>query len=436
MGQRLRTFEQWLEVVSPEYSWRWPHLVYIRQFLEQMSAGEIEKLALFMPPRHVKSEMVTIRYPVYALEQDPSRRIIVGAYNQTLAEKFTRRSRRLAQGRIPLSSERKRAGDWETLAGGGMRAVGVGAGVTGHGGDLIIIDDPVKSREEANSQAYRERVWDWYTNDLYTRREPGCQMILIQTRWHEDDLAGRILNSEDGKNWTVVSLPAEAEEGDPLGRQPGEPLWPEHFDREALAGIKTVLGSWAYAALYQQRPAPMEGALLKRQWFRVVDRAPEGLHWVRYWDLALSTKETADYTASAAVALADDGTMYIRDMVRGRWEWPDAKKVMIATMLAEPGVTQGIEEAVHGLAALQELLREPALASIAMYGIQVDRDKVARAMPWAARAEAGKVALVRGQWVESFLGEVTAFPLGEHDDQVDTISGATQMLGQPAWLIS
>lgn len=173
------------------------------------------------------------------------------------------------------------------------------------------------------------------------------------------------------------------------------------------------------------------GAMFQRDWFSTVDNAPEGLKWARYWDLAASTKTTADYTASAEVAMADDGTLYIRNMVRGRWEWPDAKKVMIETMKAGNGTRHGIEEAMHGLAAVQELRRDPTLANVALRGIRVDKDKVSRALPWAARAEAKKVKLVRGEWNQAFLDEVCAFPQGSHDDQVDTVSGGVQMVAMP-----
>lgn len=178
------------------------------------------------------------------------------------------------------------------------------------------------------------------------------------------------------------------------------------------------------------------GAMFQRGWFDIVDKAPEGLKWARYWDLAASTKTTADYTASAEVAMSDDGTIYIRNMVRGRWEWPDAKKIMVQTMLTGNGTRHGIEEAMHGLAAVQELRRDPTLANIALKGIRVDKDKVSRALPWAARAEARKVKLVRGEWNASFLDEVCSFPQGTHDDQVDTVSGGVQMIAMPRqWAI-
>lgn len=171
------------------------------------------------------------------------------------------------------------------------------------------------------------------------------------------------------------------------------------------------------------------GALFRRDWFRVVESAPNDLRWYRYWDLAASIKSSADYTASAAVALDHDGTLYIRDVIRGRWEWPDQRRLIVETMRAEPDVVHGIEEALHGLAAVQELQREPSIAHVALQGIRVDRDKLQRAMPWAARAERRGVALVRGAWIPAWLDEVTMFPGAPHDDQVDAVSGAVGMVG-------
>jgi predicted phage terminase large subunit-like protein len=231
-----------------------------------------------------------------------------------------------------------------------------------------------------------------------------------------------------GEAWDVVSLPALADDNDPLGRAPGAALCPERFDEAALARIRGVMGTYSFEALYQQRPRPAEGALFKRPWFKVVDAAPDGLSWVRYWDLAASTRESADFTASAALAMGEDGTLYIRDMIRGRWEWPDAYAVIVRTMQSEPNTRHGIEKALQGLAAVQELRRDGRVAHVPFEGVDVDRDKFSRALAWAGRAEGGKVALVQGEWINAFLDEVTAFPLGAHDDQVDTISGGVQMV--------
>jgi predicted phage terminase large subunit-like protein len=195
----------------------------------------------------------------------------------------------------------------------------------------------------------------------------------------------------------------------------------------------------AYPAEWQAQEVEGEfvstaGAVFKREWFsQIVDSAPSGLRWIRYWDLATSIKSTADYSCSAAVALADDGVVYIRDMVRGKWEWPDCRRVMMQTMLADPEVEHGVESAMNGLAAFQELQREPMLTNIAFRSIRVDRDKVSRALPLAARAESGKVKLVRGGWIRDAIEELVFFPRGQHDDQVDCISGALQMISSHGW---
>jgi predicted phage terminase large subunit-like protein len=172
------------------------------------------------------------------------------------------------------------------------------------------------------------------------------------------------------------------------------------------------------------------GALFQRHWFGVVDSAPQNLKWFRYWDLAASTKTSADYTASVRVA-SHDGILYIADGIHIKAEWPDAKKTIIQTMRTEKDTSHGIEEALHGLAAVQDLRRDPLLNGVAFQGIRVDKDKVSRAMPWAARAESGAVRIVNGQWVRGFLDEIVAFPSGSHDDYVDAVSGAVMMSAKP-----
>jgi predicted phage terminase large subunit-like protein len=172
----------------------------------------------------------------------------------------------------------------------------------------------------------------------------------------------------------------------------------------------------------------LEGTLFKRQWFQIVERAPEGLRWSRYWDLAASVRTHADFSASVCVALdKDTGDVFIRDMIKMKSEWPDVRRCIISTALAESGVVVGVESAVHGLAGFQELQREPSLVGTSLRSIRVDKDKISRALPVASRAEAGKVKLVRGPWINAFLDEATAFPHGQHDDQIDCVAGAFQI---------
>ena len=199
------------------------------------------------------------------------------------------------------------------------------------------------------------------------------------------------------------------------------------------AGFVEMLRATMTAEQYEQEAngkfIDVAGAMFKRQWFDYIDAPPAGLNWVRYWDLAASIKESADYTAGARVAFDDNGVLYIDDVIRIKAEWPDVQKLIIHTALSEPGTVLGIEEALHGLAGLQELRRRPELITTTIRGIRVDRDKKARAMPWAARAESGKCKLIRGDWNRVFLDELVSFPMGSHDDMVDAVSGAVGMIG-------
>jgi predicted phage terminase large subunit-like protein len=417
----------WLRRVTPSWRWDWPHLLHVEGCLDRVTRGELSRLMLFLPPRHGKSELATIRYPVFRLEREPALRVIVGAYNQTLASKFSRKARRIAQGRIVLAKDRSAVEDWETTAGGGFRAVGVGAGITGQGGDLIVIDDPVKSREEAESEAYRERVWEWYTDDLYTRCEPGGAIILIQTRWHEDDLAGRILASEDAGRWETVSLPALAEADDPLGRAPGEALCPERFDVAALEAIRTVLGR-SFHALYQQSPRPRGGRMFPREKVALIAAAPAVAVRVRYWDKA-GTAGGGDFSAGVLMSRIAPGLFTVEDVIRGQWSAHGREAVIRQTVQMDrqrwgPGVVTWVEED-PGAAGKESA--ENTVRNLAGYRVRSERvtgEKVVRAAPLSDQWEAGNVRLLEGAWNRAYLDEMEAFPAGKFDDQVDASSGA------------
>lgn len=425
-------FGAWLHEVTPTFSWNAPHLLHLQAQLDRVTRGEIDRLMLFLPPRHGKSECATVRYPVWRMECDPKLTVIVGAYNKMLADNFSRKARRIAKGRLELDTERKAADEWMTTAGGVFRGAGVGTGVTGKGAKLIIIDDPVKSREEANSQAYRDRVWNWYRDDLYTRLEPGGAIVLIMTRWHEDDLAGRILASEDAPNWTVVSLPALAEEGDALGRAPGDALWPDRFDAVDLERIRTVLGTPSFTALYQQRPTALEGGLFKRAWFRIVDAPPATAKRVRYWDKA-GTEGDGDWSCGVRMARTPEGRFLIENVTRGQWSALDRERI-IRQMAELDGRTMPLwVEQEPGSGGKESA--ETTIRSLAGWSVRAERvtgDKVTRAQPFAAQAEAGNVDLLRGEWNAAFLDELTMFPNGRHDDQVDASSGAFAKLALAA----
>lgn len=395
-------------------------------------------LIISMPPRHGKTVTVSRLFPAWFLAEHPDMRVILASYGMTLAQKNSRFARNVIASKqftamypdIRLAQDSKAVDAWDIAnTQGGMDAVGVGAGVTGKGGHLIVIDDPVKSREEAESETYREKVWDWFTDDLYTRREPGAAIVVIMTRWHQDDLVGRLLNADVNK-WRVLDLPALAIENDPLGRGVNEALWPDRFPRLVLDDIKRVLGEYSFSALYQQRPVPAEGGIFKRAWFHLVDTIPEQVNIVRYWDLAMSSRETADNTAGVKIGQGTDGHYYILDVTTFQKEWGDVVPEIARVALADGANAMiGVEEAGYMSRAIQELNQDYRLHGYAVFGYPVDKDKVTRALPFAARCAAGVVHVVRAHWTDNYLDEMCSFPNGAHDDQVDASSGAWAMIG-------
>jgi len=422
-----------------------PHNRLLCRYLDQWVTGEINRLMVFMPPRHGKSELVSRRLPAYILGRYPSAQVLAVSYGQGLANSMSREVKAILTSRkygeifpgVGLGRTPNAVDDWMTTSGGIYKCAGVRGGITGRGFDFGIIDDPVKNRMEAESKTVRQGVWDWYTSTFYTRQQPEAKILITQTRWHEDDLAGRLLKAQQedphADTWTILRLPALAEKNDPLDRSEGESLWPESFPRDKLITIQANLGSYDWQALYQQRPALAGGSKIKPSWFKIIDKAPEGLSWVRYWDLAVSAKKTADFTASVALSICENGDIYIRDMIRGQWIWPETRKIMVLTAKAE-GIPIGIESAGQQQGFIDELTRDSDLAAFSIKGIRPAADKLTRALPWIARAEAGQVHLVRGQWIAAFLSECAHFTgtNDAQDDQIDCISGAYQMAASGA----
>ena len=389
---------------------------------------------LFLPPRHGKSEQATIHYPAYRLLVDPSMRIIIGAYNHSLACNFSRQARRIASKfDFPFADDQNRQNQWGSEYGGGLYAVGVGSGVTGFGADLVVIDDPVKSRAEAESPTYRQRVLDWYQNDLYTRLHPGAAIVLIMTRWHSLDLAGQLLEEakNGGEQWNVVSLPALAEPNDPLGREEGGALWPERYGPDDFARIKKAIGSYAFSALYQQSPSPRDGGFFRPEWLRIVDQEaiPADVLSCRGWDTA-ATPGSGDYTAGVRIVRIGD-----------RYRVTDAWRDQVSP--AERRGRQRLIAEMDGFLTVQHLAQDPGSAGVD----QVEHDtrnlagfpvvthkptgsKEVRAMPFAAACEAGLVELERGPWNRDFIDELCAFPTGRNDDQVDAAADAFNYLSR------
>jgi predicted phage terminase large subunit-like protein len=443
----FRPFGDWMAEARSEYEWTARHFVAMQQLLDRVTRGEVRRVYFQVAIRHGKTEHNTIGYAAYRLEQDPKTRILVCSYNDRRAQKFSREIRRLVRARgVLLSKERDAAGEWETAAGGGVQAVGAGAGVASVNADLILIDDPIGSRDDAESQAKRDQVWDWLTNDILARCEPKTAVAMTMSRWHQDDPAGRLLDQQSSR-WTVLDLPAEAEEGDALGREPGEPLWPEMRGDDWLDEKWEELGAYGFASLLQGRPRPRDGGMFKWAWWQLIDIVPAVGPMIRYWDLAGTEPKGGshdpDYSAGTLACRMLDLRTAIVDVQRFRKSiaYRDAELERIARddIARYGGRVRWWIETEAGIAGAErtaELVRRLQALGMAVYTEHPTGKKVFRAEPLASMAEAGNVVLCPGEWRDAFRAEAADFPNGKHDDQIDSAAGAVAKLSAPVASVS
>jgi len=434
------------------------HVDFLDQKLVELSAGALARdgyigLIVEEPPRHGKSELCSHYFPAWYLGARPDHRVILASYEADFAMSWGRKTRNtLAEyGKyfgVELDPASSSASRWD-LKGhkGGMITAGVRGAITGRGGNLLIIDDPVKNSEEANSEVYREKAWEWYTSTFRTRLEPNGMILVIGTRWHEDDLIGRIVaHQEDadiGGRFLRVRLPAIAEEPDedfpdedPLGRAPGEALFPERITLKHLEMTQEDVGPYVWGSLYQQRPAPKEGALFSKEWFEVVPGVPSGVKLrkkVRRWDLAATNEkkgEDPDYSVGALVGFGSDGYYYILDIERMR-ETPGRVEARMSKIAHKDGQATRIrceqEPGSQGKLFIHSLART-IFRRFAFKGVRSTGNKVLRAEKFANAAERGEVRVIRAPWNREFFKELTRFPFVTHDDQVDAVSGAFEDL--------
>jgi len=398
-----------------------------------------DRLMIFVPPQHGKSALASVHFPAWYLGRHPDRRIIAASYGADLVADWGRQARNIVASDeyrcifpdARLAEDSQAVNHWD-IAGtdGGYICAGVGGPITGRGAHCLLIDDPVKNQEEAESQTQREAVWQWYTNVAYPRRRPPGAIVLIMTRWHEDDLAGRLLKASEtgGDKWRVLRLPAMAEDRDPLGRTAGTALWPDRYNAEELARIREVIGPRAWASLYQQSPRPQEGNLFWREWFELVDALPKELTYCRFWDMATGAASGSDpdYTAGCLMGRDKEGRSYIVDVRRTRAGPAEVEALLRLTAATDPPGTRIRMEQERGASGKQfvdHALRH-VLAGYNFAGVPVTGSKEVRAAPLAAQAEAGHVKALRAPWNGAFFDELESFPAGTHDDQVDAADGA------------
>jgi predicted phage terminase large subunit-like protein len=403
--------------------------------LEDVAQGSCERLMVQMPPGSAKSTYASVLFPAYYLGNQSGGQIIAASHTASLANHFGRLVRRTVveygpELDVALTKDSRAASRFSTEGGGSYFAAGVRGPITGRRADLILIDDPIKSWAEADSLVHRDALYDWYRAELIARLKPNGRIVLIMTRWHEDDLAGRLMRGETA--WEVLRLPALAEANDPLGRALGEALWPEWQSAAKLERRKTEVGERAFAALYQQNPRPPEARFFNTRQLRIVAEAPALSRTIRAWDLAAALPAPGrdpDYTVGLKVGLTEAKQIIVLDVERLR---------------ATPGeVERKIAEIakLDGWGTMIALPRDPGQAGIAqvayltrsLLGYKIDAtpeagSKAQRAMPAAAQMDAGNVMLLAGPWNFSFMRELSAFPDSEKDDQVDAFSRAVNTL--------
>lgn len=408
--------------------------------LEAVTRGEIDRLMVLMPPGSAKSTYVSVLFPPWFLARHPRAAIIGTSHTGELADRFGRRVRNtVADHRqtlgYTLAADSQAAGRWETSRGGEYYAAGVSGSIMGRRANLVVIDDPLKSRAEAESQTIRDNIWEWYRSDLYTRLLPGAAIVLVMTRWHEDDLGGRLLTEMQagGDRWDILSLPALATADDPLGRAPGTPLWPEWEDSEALARKRAALGERDWSALFQQQPRPGEGAVFSTAKIGTVDALPAGCIMVRAWDLA-ATADTgthdADWTVGVLLARTRDDQYIVADVVRLRGGPQDVEATIVATASRDGfAVPISLPQDPGQAGKAQVLYLTRRLTGHTVSSSPETGDKATRAAPVASQANVGNLALVRAPWNRAFVDELAGFPDAAKDDQVDALSRAFSIVG-------
>jgi predicted phage terminase large subunit-like protein len=412
------------------------HHRLIIEKLEAVARGDIIRLALFMPPGSAKSTYTSILFPPWLLAQDPKALILAASHTTELAERWGRRVRNIIADhglelKIRLSDDNQAANRWSIKGGGEYYAAGANVGIAGFRALYGLIDDPIRSRQDADSLLVRDRLWDWYLNDFRPRLVPGARQVLIQTRWHEDDLAGRLLNHE---KWDVVSLPALAKPDDPLGRDVDEPLWcdDDYGYGAQLLTLRDTTPPRIWSALYQQAPAPDEGDFFKEEWLKPRDIIPHSSTLRVYGgsDYAV-TADGGDYTVHVVVGIDHLNNMYLLDIWRRQASadvWVDAfcdlcQKYRPLEWAEEPGQIKS------GVGPFLEKRMRARRVYVNRRTFTARGDKAVR-----ARSIQGRMALdglyypKNANWVSDFLAELLSFPAAKHDDQVDALGLVGQLL--------
>jgi predicted phage terminase large subunit-like protein len=411
------------------------HTRAVVEHLEALEAGEIQTLILSTPPQHGKSTAVSQLFPAYYLGRNPDQPVVLASYSQELADRNSRIVRGfVGDERYPFPvrvSDTSRAVNRWSLKDhrGSLLAVGIDSHLTGFSAQLLVCDDLIASYAEAKSASQRQAVWDWWTTVALTRLAKDYRIILAGTRWHDDDLTGRILNSADAKHWTVLNLPALSlgPDVDPLGRAEGAALWPEFKNEDDLAQLRTILGPQQFSALYMGSPIPEGGTYFQASWFdHEYDELPREAVKFFTMDTALKTGVSNDYSV-LLVAASDGLNIYIVDVIRRKLEYPRLRNMVVEQFERHLPSRVYIVSSDNGINLLADLRTTTSMPIIA---VKPGRDsKEARVEAITGYWESGRVLLPRNApWKADFIAEHLRFPAVAHDDQVDAAELAVRQL--------
>jgi predicted phage terminase large subunit-like protein len=433
----------------PNYLVNWHnHLICeaLDQFLQDVIDKKSPRLMIFAPPRSGKTESVSRRFPAYTFGKYPDLSIIGSSYASELASRNNRDIQRIMESNeyrevFPGTNLSKRSGFLKNNDifeipdhAGSYRAAGVGAGITGMGGDILIIDDPIKDHMEARSEVVRNGIAEWYSSTAYTRLSPGGGVLIILTRWNEDDLAGRLIkqmNTENGDKFKIITFKAIADEDELPYRLKGEALHPERYSLKLLKAIQAVAGPYFWSALYQQTPTPAEGNIFHPDKLSVVEAIPAGTKFVRGWDFG-GTEGAGSYTCGVKLGKTLADRYIIADVVRFQGAPHTVEEILLKTAQSDtPAVRVRIPQdpGQAGKAQVANFIK--LLAGFTVNAVPVSGDKTLRAEPFAAQVNVGNVDMLRGDWNDALKAEMRSFPNAKDKDQVDASADAFNEFNAP-----
>ena len=409
---------------------KWGHHQHIADELTSIARGSKGRLIVNMPPRHTKSEFASFLYPAWYIGKFPKKKIMQVSHNAELAGRFGSKVRNLIDspeykqifGDVKLREDSKAKGRWETNHGGEYFAAGVGGSITGRGADLLIIDDP-HTEQDSLSDSAMERTFDWYNSGPRQRLQPGGSILLVMTRWAQDDLTGRLLQGQSepkADKWKLIEFPAIL--------QSGNPVWPEYWSKEELEAVKASITPRNWNAQYMQDPVAEEGAIIKRDWWIPwKGQVPSLKHVIQSYDTAFSKKETADYSAITTWGVFEptegDTCLILLDAEKGRWDFPELKAVAFEAYKYWEPESVVVEAKASGQSLIQELRR--AGIPVIDFNPTKGKDKHSRVNACAPVFESENVYFPDGaHFADEVIEECAAFPFAQHDDYVDSMTQA------------